>query len=39
MNNRDEQLSAFLDDALSEEERNDFLRDLKQNPVTDAEKN
>ena len=39
MNNRDEQLSAFLDDALNEEERNDFLRDLKQNPVTDAEKN
>ena len=39
MNNRDEQLSAFLDNALNEDERNDFLRDLKQNPVADAEKN
>ena len=39
MNNRDEQLSAFLDDALKAEEHNDFLADLKQNPVADAEKN
>ena len=39
MKNRDEQLSAFFDDALNEDERNDFLRDLKQNPVADAEKN
>lgn len=39
MKNRDEQLSAFFDDALNEDERNDFLHDLKQNPVADAEKN
>ncbi|MCW8911438.1 MAG: sigma-E factor negative regulatory protein [Gammaproteobacteria bacterium] len=39
MNNRDEQLSAFLDSALNAEEHNDFLADLKQSPVADAEKN
>lgn len=38
MNNRDEQLSAFLDDALDENELNTFLQDLKQSPVEDTEK-
>lgn len=38
MNKRDEQLSALLDDALTKEELSDFLHDLHQNPIEDAEK-
>ena len=38
MNNRDEQLSAFHDGALNQEELKEFLHDLQQNPVEDAEK-
>ena len=37
MNKRYEQLSGFHDDALSDNELSDFLRDLKQDPVADAE--
>lgn len=37
MKHRDEQLSAFMDDALDGQELRDFMQDLKRNPVTDAE--
>lgn len=37
MNKRYEQLSGFHDDVLSDNELSDFLRDLKQDPVADAE--
>lgn len=37
MKHRDEQISAFMDDALDGEELRDFMQDLKRSPVTDAE--
>lgn len=38
MNNRDEQISALLDDALDDQEVKAFMQDLKRNPLDDAEK-
>ena len=37
MKHRDEQLSAFMDDALDGQELREFMQDLKRSPVTDAE--
>lgn len=37
MKHRDEQLSAFMDDALDVQELRDFMQDLKRSPITDAE--
>ena len=37
MKHRDEQLSAFMDDALDGQELRDFLQDLKRSSVMDAE--
>lgn len=37
MNERDEKLSALLDNALDRKELNEFMRDLKRDPVADAE--
>lgn len=37
MKHRDEQISAFMDNALDGQELRDFLQDLKRSPVTDAE--
>lgn len=34
---RDEKLSALLDNALSEQQLDDFMQDLKRDPVADAE--
>lgn len=38
MNNRDEQISALLDDALETQEIQAFMQDLKRNPLDDADK-
>ena len=37
MKHRDEQLSAFTDNALDEKELKNFMQDLKRSPVADAE--
>lgn len=37
MKHRDEQVSAFLDDELDEQELRDFMQDLKRSSVSDAE--
>ncbi len=38
MKNRDEQISALLDDALEAQEIKVFMQDLKRNPLDDADK-
>ena len=38
MTRRDEQISALLDDALSAEELNEFMQDLKRDHLDDAER-
>lgn len=37
MNNRDEQISSLLDDALKQQELDVFMQDLKRDPVAEAE--
>ncbi|TNF35583.1 MAG: hypothetical protein EP315_05585 [Gammaproteobacteria bacterium] len=38
MNQRDEQISALMDDALQQQELDAFLQDLKRDPVDEAER-
>ncbi len=38
MSQRDEQLSALLDNAMDEKELQEFMQDLKRNPLEDAER-
>lgn len=38
MNNRDEQISSLMDDALEQQELDAFMQDLKRDPVDEAER-